>query len=218
MQIEETLNGGYKGLYGEVVTEDCYRLKSLSFVPDLILDIGANVGIFFHHARSIFPDTRIICVEPDDDNFKNLHSFGFEYGTTGSQISLFAFESYKTIFLNQGIGMKRLYRMPGAPNGAHECYLSEGGELVATKAIMLDDLIDIKSFHGKFIVKIDIEGAEVCLWNDKPSIEVLKAADYLTIELHDSEENNIKAVEFMNGTHQCEYVHPYFYATKIKLK
>ena len=34
--LNQTLNGGYNGLYGEVVTEDCYHLKTLDFVPEMI--------------------------------------------------------------------------------------------------------------------------------------------------------------------------------------
>ena len=75
MELENTLNGGYNGLYGEVVTEDCYRLKTLGFVPDVIFDLGANIGVFTRYARDMFNNAKIISVEPNLDNFENLKTF-----------------------------------------------------------------------------------------------------------------------------------------------
>ena len=66
-KLEESLNGGYKGLYGEVVDRDEYHLRDLAdvvsindpkfihdpghprgfnFIPDVVIDLGANVGVF----------------------------------------------------------------------------------------------------------------------------------------------------------------------------
>jgi len=39
---------------------------------DLIVDCGANLGLFAVHAGLLFPDARIICYEPEADNFGML--------------------------------------------------------------------------------------------------------------------------------------------------
>src|SRR5271154_1216058 len=74
-RIEDTLNGGYGGLYGEVVTHDCYRLKKLPFIPEIIYDMGSNVGCFSLFAKSLFPNAKIIAVEPDDENYSHYLRF-----------------------------------------------------------------------------------------------------------------------------------------------
>jgi hypothetical protein len=42
----------FRGLYGHVVTSDCYGLRTMDFEPDVILDIGASPAADFHHPKS----------------------------------------------------------------------------------------------------------------------------------------------------------------------
>ncbi len=107
--IHSTLNGGFPGLYGEVVTEDIYKIKELNFIPDVILDLGANIGIFSRYARELFPNALIISIEPHPDNIK-----AFKKYTNDENI----------ILIEKGIGKGTLYKSKKAVNGAAEVYLS----------------------------------------------------------------------------------------------
>src|SRR5207302_4882386 len=45
--------------YGEVIIEDCYRLYSTDTEARIIVDVGANIGVFSSLARLIFPEATI---------------------------------------------------------------------------------------------------------------------------------------------------------------
>jgi FkbM family methyltransferase len=222
-KLEDTLNGGFGGLYGEVVVEDSYGLRKIKKQIDVVIDIGANVGCFTRFARELFPKAKIIAVEPDMENFIHLQRF-----TDSPNIS----------FLRKAIGYGRIFKVPGAPNGAHESYLSESPGLPYKYLIennypeqietcMLDELFNQYVLPGdKVIVKIDCEGAENLIWTHKPSMNALKRADYIMLELHyavavcdraavkDLCEKTIIGIMELTETHNCFYKHIYFNAIK----
>jgi FkbM family methyltransferase len=45
---------------------------TLDHAPVYIIDGGANIGLFAIYIKNRFPDAKIICVEPDPENFKLL--------------------------------------------------------------------------------------------------------------------------------------------------
>lgn len=218
-RLEDTLNGGYGGLYGEVVTEDTYGLRKIKEQVGLVIDIGANVGCFTRFARELFPSATIIAMEPDLENFTHLKKF------TPSDDNI--------IFLRKALGIGRIWRHIGAPNGAHESYLPVGMgyadseyESSLVEGVMLDGIINNLHSAGKKIIKIDVEGAENCIWNHPPSMEVLQTFDYIMLELHyctklcdhaaikEMAESTVKGIMQLTQTHNCYYDHIYFYAEK----
>jgi len=237
------LNGEYSGLYGEVVDSDIYYLRDVKdivsindpnyvhvhgharafgFIPDTILDLGANVGIFSRYARSLFPDALIIAVEPNGWNCSVFKEFT---------------QDDRIILIEKAIGAGQMYYGKGA-NGAMEVYLSEGlgfnelafqrlneaGTVVKSNidSIMLTDLK--KYCNGKVILKLDIEGNETIIFNDKPSMDLIKTFDYICIELHffaysGQELDTVKAktesvLNELKETHNTRLDNIYFYATK----
>lgn len=179
-KLEDTLNGGYGGLYGEVVTEDIYGLRKLDFIPDVIYDIGANVGVFSRFARSLFPEALIIAVEPDPENVVHFRKFT---------------NNDRTLLLEMALGQGQVYHATTAKNGAHEVYHTIGlgyQELmkqddikkVSIPSIMLDELCILLDPNVKMLMKIDCEGAENFIWQHEPSMRVLRRADYIAMELH----------------------------------
>jgi FkbM family methyltransferase len=217
------LNGGFNGLYGEVVTEDSYRLKKLKFVPDIIFDMGANVGVFSRFARELFPDAKIISIEPDNDNCKV-----FRENT----------KDENTYLLQAAIGTGAIWRCDGAVNGAHECYLSAGlgypfkvGNRIKginetkTESLMPDKIInDLVKEGMKSVVKIDIEGNENVIFTHEPSMEALRRMDYITMEIHwgaltgefkdEVCQKTFEALASFIPTHNCQLVNTMFWATK----
>ncbi len=216
--IHSTLNGGFPGLYGEVVTEDIYKIKELNFIPDVILDLGANIGIFSRYARQLFPAALIISVEPHPDNIKVFKKY-----TKDRNIKL----------IKKGIGKGTLYKSKKAVNGAAEVYLSSNSaftknelksvsNISTVQSVMLTDLK--KYIKGKVLCKIDIEGNETKIFDDKNSMDLLKTFEYVTIELHyfGMTPNGVRNIKkytknklvSLNKTHDIKYNHPLFYATK----
>ena len=209
MELENSLNGGYKGLYGEVVTEDCYRLKQLDFVPDIIFDLGSNIGVFTRYAKDLFPSAHIISVEPHIDNFLSLKKF-----TESSNID----------FINKAIGVGTIYRVPNDINGAHESYINDS-RFNATECdcVMPNELIATYLKDGKkSFLKLDIEGNENVIWKHSLSMRALKQIDFIAMELHflatnwteEDKANTYNVMQSFKDTHECEYLPPMFYAKK----
>lgn len=223
MTIDEIWeDNAYRGLWGEVVEGDIYKIRQLKFVPDVIFDLGANVGTFSKFARELFPDAFIVAVEPDKQNIEHFYQFN---------------NIDNCILLNSAIGVGYVYRDTKSRNGSHECYLSQtlGYEAIAENEILkktdvnsmlLDEIVDGCTLKEgqKYILKIDIEGSETTIFEHKPSMEILRKADYIAMELHyfamtpngvlEVKDMTDKALESLKETHDTIYEHPMFYATK----
>lgn len=226
--LEQTLNGGYGGLYGEVVTEDTYRLKQVRFQPDIVFDIGANVGIFTRYARALFPKAKIVAVEPNPENCAHFRKF-----TDRNNIWL----------MEYALGKGELFHGTTARNGSGETYLSAGLgypledmieavnrrdlglESSTVPAMTLEEIVASRWRKGeKMLLKIDCEGAENTIWGDRKSMDILRQADYLAMEVHDYALNGtehkkvveatFKALASLEKTHQCERDGVHFWATK----
>lgn len=224
MKIEETLNGGYKGLYGEVVTHDCYKLKSLDFVPSLVFDIGANIGVFTRYARSLWPDAWIFAVEPHKSNIQDF----IEH--THFDIRMILFQ--------KALGKGQMWHNKGARNGSGESYVASGlgfdpkimetadsTEKSDVETIMIPDLMKWWKEGAKTVMKIDCEGAENVIWEDEASMEALKKMDYVCMETHfyalsagamydEMKEKTMEALESFKETHIVNFTHPHFEARK----
>ncbi len=214
--INETLNGGYLGLVGEVVTHDCYRLKSLDFVPDTVLDLGGNVGVFARYCRDLYPEALIVSVEPHPENRATYKKF-----TDDSRI----------ILIEKAIGTGIIRHDKGAANGSGEVYLSSGlgypesemgfMEKFDIDTVMPDELI--KKYKPQ-LVKIDVEGNEHAIFTHEPSMLALRNIDYICMEVHfyalhgglsqEVREKTIQALDSFKGTHDCLLDGVHFYARK----
>lgn len=211
-KLENTLGGNWAGLHGEVVTFDCYGFKTLDFVPEVIFDVGANVGTFTRHARSLFPDAQIVAVEPDESNCAHFMKFTDMRGVRLVQAAL---------------GKGEVFRATTAANGAGEVYMSAGlgypkGKLasdpcmrpVAVATVTLDDVVCANWKPSlRAAIKIDCEGAENHIWNHPASMRVLRAMDYIAMEIHKyaadgAEQNEVNrvtdaALASFSKTHDC---------------
>lgn len=230
MKIEDTLKGGYAGLFGEVVSEDVYRIKELKFAPNIIFDIGSNISIFTRYIRSLFPNALIIAVEPNEENMECA-----KYFTQNDD---------KIIFINKAIGIGQIYHGLTAANGSGETYLSEGLSYPKDKmedaaknnlgieksniqTVMPDELYNSNVKDGdKVLIKIDIEGAEHTIWTHEPTMEALRKADYLCMEIHEyafngalleeEKKETARALKSFEDTHTCERDGVHFFATLKK--
>lgn len=236
------------GLIGEVETEDMYHMRHkddivsindptyihvkgherpFNFEPDIIFDLGANIGVFTKYCLGLFPNAKIIAVEPDEANCE-----WFRREINNSNVTL----------IQAAIGNGGdVYKVIGmSVNGTGECYLSVGlgytegqmDEMIGLgkmrklgKSITLSELYKQHVKDGqKFIVKMDIEGSENFVLCHLESLEILKKADYFTCELHyyamtgqqQQEVNSTteRILKEFEATHICSRQEIYFYATK----
>lgn len=224
--IEDIWGGAFGGLYGEVVTNDCYRLKELKFVPDLVIDIGANVGVFMRYARELWPQSEIMGLEPNRDNAAILAKFT-------------KFDERMSFYGGMALGTEMMWHNKGARNGSGESYVSSGlgfdhnsmRQATSTEEAdvtggMLDLWINIFYKEDmKTVIKIDCEGGENVIWEHKPSMDLLKKMNYICMEIHlyaltggkmydDMREATLAGMKSLEQTHDCIYEHPHFWATK----
>jgi len=174
MRLEDTLNGGYQGVYNEVVVADCYELKKLNFVPKAIYDFGANVGVFTRFAREVFPDATIVAIEPDIENYQHLIAF-----TPHENIN----------FMKAAIGQGKVYQRLGMERGCHFSYVNiDKNQEIKDASYALNEVLTIMPEdvinEPESIVKIDIEGNENIIFKNDKSIEALKSCRYICMELH----------------------------------
>lgn len=176
-------------LFEEIVQQDCYRLRSLPFTPDVVFDIGANVGVFASYARFLFPKATVICLEPDNRNYGLL----FRHCGHLPRMKL----------LNVALGTGPIWTKPVASicspyfNGGAQ-YVSEG-QLGFTPQTFADsyepsqvDRVSLNEIMASvwpteemiLLCKIDIEGAENCIFNHGPSMDALRRMDYVAMEVH----------------------------------
>lgn len=214
--LSQTLNGGFYGLYNEVVIEDCYRVRGLDIKPDVIFDLGANVGMFTRLAREIFPDALIVCVEPDQENYTHLVKFT---------------AAHNVVFLNKAIGTGDVWREKNYVNGSGAMFITEGVgfsaknlkrrarsgacERSSVSAVMLHDLVSEYVKPGqRYLLKIDIEGNEHIIFSSQRSMQAMAGAEYVCMEVHlftiddkefeKSKQEAIAALELLKETHNVE--------------
>jgi FkbM family methyltransferase len=56
----------------EIYTNDMYQIEKFISDGDVVLDIGANIGLFSIAVKELFPNTQIIAFEPERKNYNNL--------------------------------------------------------------------------------------------------------------------------------------------------
>ena len=223
--------------YGEIVTLDFYKLRSLDFQPTVIFDIGANLGLFTTFAHELFPYSWIVAIEPHPANF------AFLYENTPKADNI--------VRLNKALGSGQVLRYPDV-QGTEESPLVTGETYITampgynlpkvgehpmfpvdTEAVMLDELYwDYVVPGQKTIVKIDCEGAENVLFAHEPSMAALRQAEFITMELHPywatreygkwaegqqeetDEELASRVTAMLEDTHDCISEPPMFYARR----
>lgn len=214
--LSQTLNGGFFGLYNEVVIEDCYRIRNLDLKPNVVFDLGANVGMFTRLAREVFPDALIIAVEPDPENYAHLVKF-----TPPDRI----------VFVNKAIGEGQVWREKNYVNGSGAMFITEGVgfsgknlkqremdgscEKAEVSTITLHDLIqEYAPSSQSYLLKIDIEGNEHSIFSSPRSMHYMTLADYICMEVHlftiddkefeKSKQEAVAALDKLRLTHDVE--------------
>ena len=89
-------NSGSATCYREIIVDDCYDLINYSkhFQPKVIVDIGANIGVFSKFCSLLFPESTIFAYEPNPSALKWLEQ---NAQNTNIQIYPFAVAKDKNI-------------------------------------------------------------------------------------------------------------------------
>jgi len=136
-------------------------------VYPLIIDLGANIGASAIFFSEMFPQSDIIAIEPDTDNFALLSHNVRDMGRIAPiQAAIGSEPGFVTL-------------TPGKASWGVTTVRSEAGFPVVT----IDDIRQMRPGANVFIVKIDIEGFEKDLFSTNTAW--LDDVDILIIEPHD---------------------------------
>ena len=137
---------------------------------NIIVDIGANIGIFTVYAATLNADSKIISYEPEDENFlilgKNIHLSGIEDRVEIRKIAIS--DSIGDIYLDGNSGLTKTSKESGSQK---------------VSCITLDELFKIHNLTEVDILKVDIEGGEYDMFKNV-SDNVLKVIKYIAMEVH----------------------------------
>ena len=141
-------------IFSEIFIGDCYPLARNNRDKKLIVDIGANIGFFTFYAKIKYPNSLIISVEADPNNFKVLSKNIYENNLSES-IKIFnnvisPAKGKQPFYLSNNPGWSSSYNTRGAKNG----------EMVYLEPLSLSDLFRLNKIDKIDVLKIDVEGAE----------------------------------------------------------
>jgi FkbM family methyltransferase len=140
----------------------------------LIVDCGANIGASVVYFAKMFPDARIVALEPEPGNFsllvQNAAPFGGRIAAWDKAIASMP-------------GTVRLTD-PGLGEWGYRAGASADGQLLAeVAAVTIDDVLDSAPETTPFVLKVDIEGAEADLFASRGATFDLFRV--VIVELHD---------------------------------
>ncbi len=156
----------------EILIERVYNLEVVPFVPDLVMDLGANIGLFTLLAARRWPQAGFVCVEPHPTTFSFLCDNLALNGVNAMKLQC---------AVDSQVGLKFLEN-----DGAVFQALSERKTATRVMTVQLDSLLP-SADSAKLVLKMDIEGSEVTV------LENLRAPlpehCFIFLELHKGDES-----------------------------
>ena len=171
----------------EVLIEQVYQLDAVPFMPDLVLDLGANIGLFTLLAAKRWPTASIICVEPHPTTFSFLCDNLALNGVNATKLQC---------ALDAEVSIKFMEN-----EGAVFQALSNRATATRVMTLQLDALLPTGT-NEKLLIKMDIEGSEVTV------LEKLQAKlppeCFVFIELHKGDES-LRWMDHWAARHEFEF-------------
>lgn len=158
--------------FREIFLREEYAIK-LDFIPQIIVDAGANIGFttLFFHKR--YPNAQIYCLEPDTANFSMLRkNTGKCFNIYPIQKALFNKEGTIEL-LDEGYGERGYMVKDSGTNGVN-----------TLPCTTIPTLLKVHNLSRIDILKMDIEGSELEVFEHEPATW-LPLVRILIIEIHD---------------------------------
>lgn len=159
-------------VFEQIFISEEYNVK-LDFEPSVIVDCGANIGLSAIYLKQRFPNATIFAIEPEESNFRLL------------QMNT---EAYPDIIcINQAIwnevtGLK--IRNPQAKSWGFRMEPDDKQDNNNIKSITLNQLMENYGIEHIDILKIDIEGSEMELFESNYE-NWLPRTKMMLIEFHE---------------------------------
>lgn len=151
-------------VFRDLLLNDEYGLESLPIVPETILDVGGNIGLFTLWAGACFPEALIHVYEPNPALLGYLES-------NVVQVSATVFAAGVSAEDGRGTFAENSMSMVG------QCSIEQAGEITISSLRTAIDRLG----GSVDLLKLDCEGAE---WEIFADLESFKHVKVLRIEYH----------------------------------
>lgn len=201
VKISDEQHSTTPGFIERDINLDTHACRLLHPKPKVIVDIGANVGIWSLAMAKQYPDAQIFAVEPTEHNMANLR-YNCELNEVKSVTPVL-----HSIYSEAG--NLTLYQNPSNSGSCSMFLVNDMLEPINTKAITLDGLIDLLPVKHIDLLKMDVEGCEYQIFN---AFTRWNRVSKVTIEAHilplhaDKKENARLSVEIIERFYKflCE--------------
>jgi FkbM family methyltransferase len=164
-------------VFKQIFFNNAYRCK-LTRPPRIIVDAGANIGLASIYFANKFPDSRIIAIEPEENNYQILKRNVEKYANVIPVCAALWYVDTIIEVVDVGTGEW------GYVTRTHgEIDKKSIGVRNNTRAITVNTLMKEHSIEHIDILKMDIEGAECEVFREPSSW--IEKVDCLIVELHE---------------------------------
>jgi FkbM family methyltransferase len=149
------------------------QIKKTGFSPALVIDVGAYIGSFTEKCLAIFPDARYLLIEPLEENETQLKKIARSMRNVEYILAVAAAKSGKTIlnvhsdFVGSSLYLENEANLDGIPR--------------RVPVVTLDDLCKTRNIPGPYLIKIDVQGAELDVLSGAK--EILGKVEYIILEV-----------------------------------
>jgi len=142
-------------LFDEIFMENCYESPEvLQWGPfGTIVDIGANIGFFTLRCKQLWPDARVVAIEPDPNNFACLA----EHVEINHLTDVYPLQ----LGVAEKCGCLDLYLSPRNIAGHSMYKKSDDAAVISVPVFTLEDVLSQTNTNDSgLLLKIDCEGCE----------------------------------------------------------
>ena len=164
-------------IFNQVFLQSDYNSRHLPESASSIVDLGANIGLSTVFFALKYPQARILSVEPDPGNFSLLLT---NTAALGSRIQT----EEAAVWTEDGMVSLHTEDSSGRPLGHWGAQVSCSSGQYQVAAYRLSTLLQKVGMEAVDILKVDIEGAEVELF-EADSSGWLSRTKLILIETHD---------------------------------
>ncbi len=166
------------------------NLKRLGLDPATVVDVGVGYGT--EELWEAFPRARLLMIEPIPDRFGGA-ALEAVRRRDGAELV--------TAAAGGAPGETRItvHRAPEMSSVLGPWIGDRGGDVRSVPVVRVDDAVSERSLPGPYLLKVDVEGAELRVLDGAP--EVLAAADVVLLE--------VRLFELVPGGAQLHDVIPY---------
>lgn len=180
-------------VFKQVFIDEEYKFQTKKD-PNVIVDAGANVGYASIYFASLFPNAKIIALEPENNNYALLCENVKKYKNIIPVQGALWCESTKINICDEGLGEWGFmtFSIDNAKKNIEHL----------VDAYTVDSLMEKYELSKIDILKIDIEGAEKEVFENTE--KWINSVDSLIVELHDRMKDGCSR-SFYNNTPNFEY-------------